>query len=74
MAAKLKWRNNVLTVGGAALYVGISDAEDGHWEAFGDMSYGTLLEQRWENDADARQDCEAEVRRLLREAGVEVEP
>jgi len=32
------------------------------------------VSEPYQREADARQDCESEVRRLLKDAGVEVEP
>jgi hypothetical protein len=75
MAARLAWRNGVLCLGGLALYVGVAESDtEGRWEAYGDQSYGSVLTMTWETESDAMQDCESEVRRLLKEAGVEVIP
>ena len=80
MAAKLEWRGNVLTLSGVALYIGVAEYEESScdgpasWQAYGDASYGSLLDDTWENETDAKQDVMSEVRRLLREAGIEVMP
>lgn len=72
MAAKLEWRGDVLMMGpwelarvgevpGVGMCYAIPDAERG-------------VHGPYEDAADAQQDCESEVRRLLRESGVEVAP
>lgn len=68
MAVSLEWRDDELVLGkwtlariglvrGLGWMYGIPDAENG-------------LHGPYEEPADAQQDCEAEVRRLLRESGV----
>lgn len=72
MAAKLEWSGDVLKLGrwdlarvgtivGVGVCYAIPDTERG-------------VHGPYEDEADAQQDCEAEVRSLLREAGVEVGP
>lgn len=71
MAARLEWKDGSLLLGGCALHICVVD-DNGRWEAYGDASYGPLLHDTWEREADARQDVVAGVRRLLKAAGVEV--
>lgn len=79
MAAKLEWDGRVLDL---SLWpdtgigrVGIVRARmDGAgWEYITNVG-ARAVSGVYEAEADARQDCTSEVRRLLREAGVEVEP
>lgn len=81
MAARLEWDDDHLMLGGAAGWAlaylddgNTHEREPGMWRyvlsaAMGRGAYGTWRRSRGE----ATQDCETEVRRLLKEAGVDVE-
>lgn len=74
MAEKLVWRDGEIWVG---LYLGgwrlaaVWRVAPKTWDA---VNFGgpNNLDEVWETKEDAMQDVEREVRRLLREAGVEV--
>lgn len=74
MAAKLEWFNGHLKLGGEygwTLAELRHDADSGQWRYVLDRAADV---PPWsERIEDAEQDCMAEVRRLLKEAGVEVE-
>lgn len=70
MAAKLEWAKGALTLGG--LIVAGTTLERRGWE-YRIPSVDGLEGGPYESLSDARQDCESEVRRLLKEAGVDVE-
>lgn len=73
MAAKLVWRDESLMLGPwclARVWYATKDVV-AQIDATGDFGVDN---ERWESKEDAMQDVEREVRRLLREAGAEVEP
>lgn len=72
MSARLEWKDGSLLLGGLALHVNIVE-EDGRWEAYGDASYGPILNVSWEREGDARQDILTNVRSRLFAAGVVLE-
>jgi hypothetical protein len=66
MAAKLEWTNGGELMLGAFVLARLSPRR-----------YSVMTgheSERYDDPEDMVQDCESEVRRLLREAGVEVEP
>lgn len=71
--ARLEWKGDVLTLGGVPLYLGIAEYEDANWEAYGDSVFRDLLRKQWKRREDATADCETEVRRMLKDAGVNVD-
>jgi len=69
--ARLEWDDDMLLIGGLPLYLRLKRHAKG-WGLFGSSTLGRLLDERWQDEADAKQDIITEVRRLLREAGVDV--
>lgn len=82
MAAKLVWDDDHLMLGGpdgwALAYLDDGnqhEREPGAWRYVLTASKGRGSYGEWaQRKEDARQDCESEARRLLKEAGVEVAP
>lgn len=72
MTAKLEWDDDMLLIGGLPLDLRLKHRLKG-WEVFGSSMWGAMLDERWEDEASARQDVLAGVRRLLKEAGVALE-
>lgn len=70
MAAKLEWRHGALLLG--TLIVGRVALNHGGWN-YAIPSSGGENGGPYESMTDAQQDAEAEVRRLLKDAGIEVE-
>lgn len=71
MAAKLEWRKGSLWLGA------IEVAETVGWGTDEGVRFkpsGGAWSDPYQDPADLQQDCESEVRRLLREAGIEVMP
>lgn len=69
MAINLVWKNGALTCGG--LILAGTTLERRGWE-YRISSTDGLSGGPYESLSDARQDAESEVRRLLKEAGVEL--
>jgi hypothetical protein len=75
MAARLVWRKRALLLDGKEV-ARIKRWGVGGWAyriSFGDVFVETEVE-KYEVQRDCQQDCESEVRRLLKGAGVEVIP
>lgn len=72
MAARLEWDGERLMLGGAAGWtLGAVRKEGKRWRAVLNRMAGAA--PSYESITDAMQDLESEVRRLMRDAGVEVE-
>jgi hypothetical protein len=71
MAAKLEWNKYDLMMGPFELAYVLRQGSQ--WKMLILAVPGTMdvEKARYETDVDAMQDCESEVRRLLKEAGVE---
>lgn len=66
MAAKLTWKIGYLWLG--RIELAKTEWRSGHAHRY--QIGGHDWSKSYENDADMRQDCETEVRSLLKEAGV----
>lgn len=75
MAARLEWDKHDLNLGAFNLAYVSRDRISGTWKMMLLPVGGSLPceKERYQNEADCMQDCEAEVRRLLRESGVVVD-
>jgi len=72
MAAKLTWEDRGLKLGIWELAYVMSGSRDEKRYMYV-IDSGHVVSEEYESEADCRQDCETEVRRLLREAGVTLE-
>jgi hypothetical protein len=73
MAAKLKWNDDELMLGGKSGWtLGAVRVEGGLFRAVLNRPDG-IMHERYEERGDAVHDLEAEVRRLLKAADVKVE-
>jgi hypothetical protein len=73
MAAKLTWDGDRFMLGGKGGWtLGAVRSEGGLFRAVLNRS-DVATRERYEDRGDAAQDLEAEVRRLLRDAGVDVQ-
>ena len=70
----LRWKGNDLLLG--AFVLGHVMTVGGTSEFFVDDAIEEVAKEGdpYESEEDCRRDCETEVRRLLKEAGVEVDP
>lgn len=73
MAAKLEWIADELRHAGEGHVLGTlrtrAEGIEYDWVLGSETAY-SFVSEPYENKADARQDCEREVRRLIKEAGV----
>lgn len=72
MAAKLEWKDRGLRLGIWELAYVMSGAKDTKHFMYV-IDSGHVVSEDYEKESDCRQDCESEVRRLLKEAGVTLE-
>ena len=71
MAARLEWENGALVAYEVAI-ANVSKRGD-DWVYVARVDGRRIVSPPYESEADCRQDCMAEVRRLLKEAGVDCE-
>lgn len=72
MAARLEWNGNAVQMGPFVL--GFTESMSGRHRFVVRNGRQDKPSDAYESLVDCMQDCESEVRRLLKEAGCEVEP